>query len=413
MKTRWSSSQYKSLISKKISETKKSLLENPFYKKEFITRMQIIGKLPWLSEDFRVKKSNEMIKRWEDPLYREKVIERVIKNNDIFWHSPKFEEARIKLCQGRSERYKILWKDPEYRKNMMKILSEAFQDSRSNLEKEHEQIFFDYGFLNSEVFEDYIVDYCDKFHKIIVEVYGDFWHCNPNQWKAEDINPVIRKSAKDIWEKDQRKIDFLKTKGYKVYTLWETDLKKKNFSIEKFLAETLNLTSNVKDEFRGLTREKILENLNISKTKLSVLFENWLGDYNFGTGLRNSNAFNLEKVFFLSNKKKWDKRSAVGSHLYCNLRHLPTLEDLLLLKKEYVFIGVDCVPGSIPMETFEWPKNTLMIFGEEGRGISSETLALCDKIVHITQYGSVRSLNVGTASGIAMYDYVRKFEVSK
>ena len=62
------------------------------------------------------------------------------------------------------------------------------------------------------------------------------------------------------------------------------------------------------------------------------------------------------------------------------------------------------------METFNWPKekHVVMIFGEESRGIPQELLDISDDVVYINQYGSVRSLNLGVASGIAMYDYCRK-----
>ena len=49
-----------------------------------------------------------------------------------------------------------------------------------------------------------------------------------------------------------------------------------------------------------------------------------------------------------------------------------------------------------------------MLFGEEQRGLSKEALALADHVVYIPMWGSVRSLNVGTSSGIAMYDYAMK-----
>ena len=78
------------------------------------------------------------------------------------------------------------------------------------------------------------------------------------------------------------------------------------------------------------------------------------------------------------------------------------------LKSDFTFVCLDNVEGSVPMEDFIWPENTLMIFGEEGIGLSDEILSMADHVVSITQYGSVRSMNVGTTSGIAMYDYINK-----
>jgi tRNA G18 (ribose-2'-O)-methylase SpoU len=172
------------------------------------------------------------------------------------------------------------------------------------------------------------------------------------------------------------------------------------------LPET-NKPRNVIDRFSAWTTELIKDELNKTSFNYSVLFENIIGDFNFGTLIRNSNAFNTKSVYYIGNRK-FDRRSTVGTYLYQTLIHLPERDALLELKKKYTFVGIDCVPGSVSMESFSWPENTLMIFGEEGRGVTPETLLLCDHVVHITQYGSVRSLNVGTASGIAMYDWIGK-----
>lgn len=167
--------------------------------------------------------------------------------------------------------------------------------------------------------------------------------------------------------------------------------------------------TNTIDKYSGWTTDLINQDLRKSAHPFSVLLEQIHGDFNIGTGIRNANAFNAFEVFYYGPKKKFDRRGAVGTYHYVDLKYLPTLEDVKKLKEKYTFVGIDCVPGSVAMESFFWPENTLMCFGEEGTGLSKETMELCDVIVHITQYGSVRSLNVGTASGIAMYDFVTKF----
>ncbi len=53
-------------------------------------------------------------------------------------------------------------------------------------------------------------------------------------------------------------------------------------------------------------------------------------------------------------------------------------------------------------------KHAVIILGQEQVGVPPELLQMAQDTVYITQYGSVRSLNVGTASGIAMYDYCKK-----
>ena len=168
-------------------------------------------------------------------------------------------------------------------------------------------------------------------------------------------------------------------------------------------------TYNVIDEFKGKTKEEIKQSLETTKHPFAVLMEHWKGDFNIGTLIRNSNAFNANEVFYVG-QKKYDRRGAVGTHHYINLRHINNFDDLWKLKEKYTFVCLDNnISGVVSMEEFDWPENALMIFGEEGEGVTPEMLELADHVVSIKQYGSVRSMNVGTTSGIAMYDYIRKY----
>ena len=169
-------------------------------------------------------------------------------------------------------------------------------------------------------------------------------------------------------------------------------------------------TYNVEDRFKGKSKEEIRQTLRSTSHNFAVMMEHWLGDFNIGTMIRNANAFNSEKVFYYG-KKKYDRRGAVGTHHYVDLNYINNRDVLISLKSEYTFVCLDNVEESVPMEDFVWPENSLMIFGEEGIGLSDEILSLADHIVSITQYGSVRSMNVGTTSGIAMYDYTSKLNV--
>lgn len=164
---------------------------------------------------------------------------------------------------------------------------------------------------------------------------------------------------------------------------------------------------NIRDFYHGWKLEDIKLDLDRKCFPYAVLMEQWQGDFNIGGLVRNANAFAATEVFYIG-KKRWDRRGAVGTHNYTAVQYLDSHETLFELKKKYVLIGMDNVDGSIPMETFDWPDNSLMIFGEESTGITKEVLAMCEKIVAITQYGSVRSLNAAVASGVAMFDYTNK-----
>lgn len=166
---------------------------------------------------------------------------------------------------------------------------------------------------------------------------------------------------------------------------------------------------NVADRFKSHTVEEIKQELQRTAYPFAVAMENWRGEFNFSTLVRNANAFNAKEVFYLGDKK-WDKRGAQGVYNYTEVKWLPTIDDFIKLKDRYVIVGVDNVAGACSLRHYHWPRNALMVFGSEGTGLTPEMISLCRELVEIPMYGSVRSLNCGVASGIMMYDYVEKLD---
>jgi tRNA G18 (ribose-2'-O)-methylase SpoU len=168
-------------------------------------------------------------------------------------------------------------------------------------------------------------------------------------------------------------------------------------------------TRNVTDEFKTVSTEEIKQTLKSRAHSFAVLMEQWQGDFNFSTLIRNANAFNANEVYYIG-KKRWDRRGTVGTHHYTDIKYLGNdlsgFENYMKLREKYCFVAIENNPingrSTHDLRSYKWPKNALMIFGEEGDGISLPTLAIVDDVVKIPQFGSVRSLNVGTASGIIM-----------
>ena len=82
-------------------------------------------------------------------------------------------------------------------------------------------------------------------------------------------------------------------------------------------------------------------------------------------------------------------------------RPRPTRDDLPL-------VGVDNLPGSVPIETITLPRRCVLVFGQEGPGLSEPARAACTQVCSITMFGSTRSINAGVASGIAMHTWIRQ-----
>lgn len=167
-------------------------------------------------------------------------------------------------------------------------------------------------------------------------------------------------------------------------------------------------TRNVTDRFKDVPTDKIKEELQRTAHPFAVMMAQIEGDFNFGSVLRSANAFNAKEVFYFG-KRGWDRRSALGVQNYTTLTHLRSFDEIKSLKERYTFVALENTGGTVPMSGFSWPKNSLIIVGEESLGIPEEVLTLADVRVEITQYGSVRSLNASVAASIAMFDYTSKF----
>jgi len=176
-------------------------------------------------------------------------------------------------------------------------------------------------------------------------------------------------------------------------------------------------TRNVVDRYKNWSTESIKRDLQRTANPFAVCMEHWQGDFNISTLIRNANAFNAKEVYYLG-KKKYDRRGTVGAHHYVDLVFLNSgVSELVDLKNEYTIIAIDNnVPNTHKLGEFDWnmlEKPPLMVFGEEGVGLTDEVLKIADYSVEIPQYGSVRSLNVGTSSGILMYSFLQSLESSK
>lgn len=165
---------------------------------------------------------------------------------------------------------------------------------------------------------------------------------------------------------------------------------------------------NVLDKYKSVPDELVKEDLKKSASKCAVMMSQIEGDFNFSCVIRSSNNFNVSKVFYYGNRR-FDKRGCQGTHHYTDVIFLSSIEDIINLKKDYKFVGLENnVDNVIPMKDFKWHENSLLILGEEGTGIPECVMKLLDYKVEIPSNGSVRSINVAAAASIALYDYTCK-----
>lgn len=166
---------------------------------------------------------------------------------------------------------------------------------------------------------------------------------------------------------------------------------------------------NVADRYRYWTREAIVEDLDRRRHPFHVAVENWRHDLNIGTVVRTANAFAARAVHIVG-ERRWNRRGAMVTERYQHLHHHDTIEELLAWARaeRLVVVGVDNLPGAERLEDSELPEHCVLLFGQEGTGLSEDARAALDRVLSITQFGSTRSINAGVAAGIAMHTWIRQ-----
>lgn len=167
-------------------------------------------------------------------------------------------------------------------------------------------------------------------------------------------------------------------------------------------------TRNVVDAYRYWTREAIVADIDTRRHPLHVAIENFGSDANIGTVVRTANAFAVDTVHIVG-RRRWNRRGAMVTDRYQRLRHHDTTAELLEFAAgaALTVVAVDNVPGSQPLEHVTLPRECLLVFGQEGPGITPEASAGAELTVSIAQFGSTRSINAGVAAGIAMHAWIR------
>lgn len=172
---------------------------------------------------------------------------------------------------------------------------------------------------------------------------------------------------------------------------------------------TLGDTRNVVDAYRYWRREAIVADIDSRRHELHIAIENFANDANIGTVVRTANAFAVDTVHIVG-RRRWNRRGAMVTDRYQHLQHHPDTDSVLAFARErgLTVVAVDNTPGSVPLETAELPRACLLLFGQEGPGVTLQAQQGAALTVSIAQFGSTRSINAGVAAGIAMHAWVRQ-----
>ncbi len=166
---------------------------------------------------------------------------------------------------------------------------------------------------------------------------------------------------------------------------------------------------NVVDRYRYWRREAIVADLDTRRHPVHVAIENWQHDFNIGSVVRTANAFAVAEVHIVG-RRRWNRRGAMVTDRYQHVRHHPDVDALAgwAAGAGLPLLGVDNLPGAVPLETFDLPRAVLLLFGQEGPGLSEPARRAATAVLSIAQFGSTRSINAGAAAAIALHAWVRR-----
>ncbi|WP_245616050.1 TrmH family RNA methyltransferase [Phycicoccus jejuensis] len=171
---------------------------------------------------------------------------------------------------------------------------------------------------------------------------------------------------------------------------------------------------NVVDRYRYWRMDAVVADLDTRRHPLHVAIENWRHDLNIGSVVRTANATNVA-AFHVVGKRRWNRRGAMVTDRYQHEVHHPDAAALAAWAATagedgapLPLVGVDNVPGSVPLETYDLPRACVLVLGQEGAGLTPQMQQVCDVVLHIAQFGSTRSVNAGAAAAVAMHAWVRR-----
>lgn len=171
----------------------------------------------------------------------------------------------------------------------------------------------------------------------------------------------------------------------------------------------MNDSRNVTDEFKGLSESEIVQILDERSHDLAIALENTQRDFSMGTIVRSANAFGVRHIYVIG-RKQWNKRGAMMTDKYLHLHYYQTTNEFLdeMTQQGRAVVAIDNIEGSQPLHEVKLPKHVVLVFGQEGPGVSEELQRGADSMVAIEQLGSTRSLNVATAATVAMYAWLQQ-----
>ena len=148
--------------------------------------------------------------------------------------------------------------------------------------------------------------------------------------------------------------------------------------------------------------------------RLALVLDNVQSPFNVGAIVRTAAAYRVEHAWLVGATPELDdakvRKTALGCDRYLTWQRADSVADALVGARADGFspVGLELADGASPLHELAFPGDVCLVIGHEDRGLSPATLDACDAVAYVPLLGKVGSLNVATATAIALYELRRQ-----
>ena len=223
---------------------------------------------------------------------------------------------------------------------------------------------------------------------------------------SSDVN-IIKIMASNS-SKDRVLLDIInlaKKKNIKVQLLDNKILDKECENNQGIIAETSEFKYSSVDEILQVAKDK-------NKSNFILILDGVEDPHNFGSIIRVAECLGVDGIIISKNRacpvNDTVAKVSAGAIEHVKIAKVTNINtEIERLKKENVWVYA-CELCGEDLDRANLSGNIAIVMGSEGKGVSALTRKLCDGVVSMQMYGKVNSLNVSVATGIVLYEIVRK-----
>jgi tRNA (guanosine-2'-O-)-methyltransferase len=144
--------------------------------------------------------------------------------------------------------------------------------------------------------------------------------------------------------------------------------------------------------------------------RVALVLEDVQNPFNVGAIVRTAAAFAVDDVWLVGATPELGQpkvqKTALGTNRYLSCTRVARVGEAIDAAHDdgYHVIGLELAEGARPLPDVSTKSDVALVVGHEDRGLSRAALTSCDELAHIPQLGKIASLNVATATAIALYE---------